>query len=366
MGTKKEIIKSIHKDCFDAVANDVVTALKNGESRLIVIVGQKKIGKTTLLKRLRKRFYTQQIGVEYRDCILKPILDLSDVFGTLALSTTTEEPAKLFNIDDIEIGSDELDEDETTGYESVIDAQEGQECEDEPYFNEELQEPEEAETEEPSTAKTTETPNTPVLLINNAEHLCTMLQDQGYGEFLKYFGDGCHTIAILSIDEDESKAFLGKTKEIVKEYHLNRISLEETLVIAGKGNNDTLVEKCFMQFGGTPYVAELISESIEAGLTTPGTILLDITRKRSEYYCRVFEGLCPTQRVIMGALLSRNKTFTLPELRLATGLPGGTITPHLTRLRKLGLIREGVFNIPSKQYSATDVFLHIWYKISTA
>lgn len=151
--------------------------------------------------------------------------------------------------------------------------------------------------------------------------------------------------------------------EGLKKIHLPPITPEELRHIFSKGSIDRALT-LFNLMPPTINSVEIISRIIEDS-GNPKNDLGSLLSYYSNIYRTLYTSVPTNSQHILNILSNSGKDMTVPELRKASGLASGTLTPYLKGLMGKGLIGKDNSVKRSTTYFIKDPLFRIWLKKET-
>lgn len=218
----------------------------------------------------------------------------------------------------------------------------------------------------------------PVLFVDNFNLLLNRLKSHDYALRGYFMAPGAPILVGSCTDisqrlQDYGAAFY----EGFKHHWLRPLSLDEMREMlfrlaqaSGRSDVTLQVDTKLPQIaalrdlsGGNPrttvFLFDLMARGASGDLQADLDSLLDLV---TPLYQSRLEQLADQAQVVVGAMARHWHPLALSELCAATGLAGSSVSPQLARLKELGLVEEAsLFPTSRSGYQIAERFFNIWY-----
>lgn len=201
-----------------------------------------------------------------------------------------------------------------------------------------------------------------ILLIDNLDYFfnrCTYEEQFRLRRFL--YNEGAPMMIasvsklIPALTEYKAPFFEG-----MKKIHLSPITVEDLNKIFG----DDSIERARAMFNFVPPTinsVKIIYNIIEAG-ANPKDDLVFLLSYYSHIYRDIYKNLPTNSQHILNILSNSEIDMTVPDIRQASGLSSGILTPYLKSLKEKGLIIKDCSVKRCTKYYIRDSLFKIWLK----
>ena len=131
----------------------------------------------------------------------------------------------------------------------------------------------------------------------------------------------------------------------------------------GKGRlSEELIDSILSEIGYTPFNCCLLAK-VNAELSRDN-MMRELLQPLTNYYRMLIANFSVLQRRTIICLLSSDTPLLLKDIRSATNLSGGDLSPQLKSLSSKGIVTQKSLGVKKTGYSISDRAMSAWYRYS--
>ena len=129
----------------------------------------------------------------------------------------------------------------------------------------------------------------------------------------------------------------------------------------GKGRiSEDMIDSILSEIGYTPFNCCLLAQVNDE--LSRDEMMREVLHPLTNYYRMLISNLSVLQRRTVICLLSSDRPLLLKDIRSATNLAGGDLSPQLKSLSLRGLVTQKSLGVKKTGYSISDRTMSAWYR----